>query len=72
MFYPWTADALPHPPNGWGLAIFRGKSEGFICATCKQHIWILQPYLYSYEPTGTVILHNNEECYKGIVNAAQD
>jgi len=63
MYYKhWLSDEEPITPRGWGVAIFSGRSEGFFCAECKKHIRFRDVYLYSFTPSGTIILHNTEEC----------
>lgn len=63
MLKPWISDEGPRVPKDWGLAAFRGKTEPFFCVTCKKHILYREEYLYNFSPTGTIILHNKEECY---------
>ena len=65
-YKPWISDEEPKVPKNWGLEVFRGKAEGFICEACNKHILVHQQYIYSYETEGTIILHNTEECTRDL------
>lgn len=63
-YKPWISEEGPKLPKGWGLAIItRVESVSwFNCNKCNKRIEWKQQYLYSFQPDGTPVLHNTEEC----------
>ena len=46
----------------WGLDVFRGRVEPFICEACGEPVVFRDEYLYKYTPEGTRIVHNKVVC----------
>jgi hypothetical protein len=54
----------------WGLDVFRGRVEPFICEACGGDIRFRDEYLYKFTPEGTRLLHNKEGCNERAIGEA--
>lgn len=66
-FQSWISDKEPKAPEGWGIDVFRGTVDCWNCEACWKKIEFRQQYLYSFQPSGAVILHNKKECYERFI-----